>query len=338
MRLRSIILFIIIIAVMSACGNSAEPTATSAPLPTDTVVAPAVLTSTPTVPLAVLVIPTDLDPDTSNLYQTTVYDLTQQSGLRFQVRNAFTEADLEPGLQVVIAVSTDPGIAPLAAAAPQVQFLAVNIPNISAGGNVSVLGNNAQTDTAAFLAGYTAALISEDYRIGMMMPKDSADAIRALNAYANGKVFYCGTCPQNFFYSWSYPQYIEIPADVDVNTYNAYADILILQYKVDTIFIHPEVYTEDLANYIGTTGTTMIGTINPEQLPAGWAMTIQPDVIKAIQNAWPDLLSGKGGVTVQSPLGLGDVDPEIITPGKRRDVEQKLLELQTGLINIDTVP
>lgn len=337
MRLRSIILFIII-AVMSACGNSAEPTATSAPLPTDTVVAPPVLTSTPTVPLAVLVIPTDLDPDTSNLYQTTVYDLAQQSGLRFQVRNAFTEADLEPGLQTVIAVSTDPGIAALAAAAPQVQFLAINIPNITAGGNVSVLGNNAQTDTAAFLAGYTAALISDDYRIGMMMPKDNADAIRALNAYTNGMVFYCGTCPRNFFYAWSYPQYIEIPADVDVNTYNAYADILILQYKVNTIYIHPDVYTEELANYIGTTGTTMIGTISPEQLPAGWAMTIQPDVIKAIQNAWPDLLSGKGGVTVQSPLGLADVDPEIITPGKRRPVEQMLSDLQAGLINIDTVP
>jgi len=337
-RLRAIILFVVIVIVVSACGNNAEPVATSAPISTETLTPPPVLTPTPTIPLAVLVLPADLDPDTSDLYQKTVYDLTQQSGIRFQVRNSFTTAELEPGLQVVIAVSTDPGITELAAAAPQVQFLAINIPNVAAGGNVSVLGNNSQTDISAFLAGYTAALIADDYRIGMMMPKDNADAIGALNAYANGMVFHCGTCPRIFFYSWSYPQYIEIPADVDVNTYNAYADILILQYKVNTIYIHPHVYTEDLANYIGTTGTSMIGTISPEQLPAGWVMTIQPDVIKAIQNAWPNLISGQGGVTVQSPLGLADVDPSLLSPGKQRLVEQTLNDLQTGLININAVP
>ena len=338
MRLRSIILFVVIIIVVSACGNSTEPAATSASIPTDTLTPPPALTPTPTIPLAVLVVPGELDPDTSNLYQKTVYDLTQQSGHRFQVRNTFTTADLEPGLQVVIAVSTDPGIAELAAAAPQVQFLAINIPNVAAGGNVSVLGNNSQTDIAAFLAGYTAALITDDYRIGMMMPKDNADAIRALNAYANGMVFYCGICRPFYYLPWAFPQYIEIGADEDVNNYDAYADILMLQYKVGTIYIYPDVYTEDLANYIGTTGTYMIGTISPEQRPAGWVMTIQPDVIKAIQNAWPDLISGQGGVTVQSPLGLADVDPSLLSPGKQRLVEQTLSDLQTGLININAVP
>lgn len=338
MRFRSILLFTVIMAVVSACGAGAQPEATSAPIATDTVVPAPALTSTPTVPLAVLVIPAELDPDTSNLYQKTVYDLTQQSGLRFQVRNSFTEVDLEPGLQIVIAVSTDPGIATLAAAAPQVQFLAINIPNITAGGNISVLGNNAQTELAAFLAGYTAAMITDDYRIGMLMPKDNGDAIRALNAYANGMVFYCGLCRPFYYVPWAYPQYLEISAEEDKNNYDAYADILMLQYKVETIFIYPDVYTEDLANYIGTTGTYVIGMNTPEQRPAGWVMTIQPDVIKAIQNAWPDLVSGRGGVTVQSPLGLADVDPDILSPGKQRLVEQTLGELQAGLININSVP
>lgn len=333
MRIRFIVLFAIALMLVSACGTNPEPPATTAPIATETVTAPPALTPTAATPLAVLVLPADLDPDTSNLYQKTVYDLTQQSGYRFQVRNALTAADLEPGLQVVIAVSTDPGIAELAAAAPQVQFLAINLPNITAGGNVSVLANNLQTDIAAFLAGYTAAMITDEYRIGMMIPKDNADAIRALNAFANGMTYYCGTCPRIYFYNWSYPQYIEIPADEDVNNYDAYSDILMSQYKVDTIYIYPDVYTQDLATYIGTTGTSMIGTISPEQRPAGWVMTIQPDVIKAIQNAWPQLISGQGGLTVQSPLGLADVDPSLLSPGKQRDVEEKLGELQAGRIS-----
>jgi hypothetical protein len=336
-RQRFIILFVILAAMLGACGGG-QSNATLTPLPTDTPLSPPTLTATPTTPLAILVLPADLDPDTSNLYQKTVYDLTQASGLRFQVRNTLTTADLEPGLQIVIALPPDPGIAALAAAAPQVQFLAINIPEVAAGGNISVLGSNSKTDISAFLAGYTAALITDDYRIGMLMPKDNPDAIRALNAYATGKAFYCGICRPLYFHSWTYPQYLEIPAEEDPANYDAYADILILQYKVGTIYLHPDIVTSDLTTYIGTTGVYMIGTISPEQRPAGWVMTIQPDVIKAIQNAWPGLINGQGGVTVQSPLGLADIDPSILPPGKQRLVEQTLSDLQAGLISTGANP
>ena len=332
-----LIIFLLFMLVLSACGGG-EAAGTSTPVPTDTPTVPPTLTPTAATPLAILVLPADLDPDTSNLYQKTVYDLTQVSGMRFQVRNSLTAADLEPGLQVVIALPPDPGIAALAAAAPQVQFLAINIPELAAGGNISVLGNNAQTDVAAFLAGYTAAMITDDYRIGMLMPKDNPDALRALNAYASGMKYYCGTCRPVLFYSWAYPQYVEIPAEEDKTHYNAFADILILQYKVGTIYIHPDVSTTDVQNYIGTTGVYMIGTRTPEQQPAGWVMTIQPDVIKAIQNAWPGLLSGQGGIIVQSPLGLSDIDPVILSPGKQRLVEQTLNDLQAGLISTGVTP
>ena len=336
MRFRSIILFIVTLALLSACGKNAQPPATSLAISTETLTPAPSFTATPATPLAILVLPADLDTDTSNLYQKTVYDLTQQSGMRFQVRNQLSAADLESGLKIVIAVSVDPGIASLASAAPQIQFLAINIPNIAAGGNVSVLGNNTQGDVAAFLAGYTAALITDDYRIGMMLPKDNADAMRALTAYANGMTYSCGTCRPRYFYSWTYPQYVAIPAEEDKNNYHAWADILMLQYKVGTIYIYPDVYTEDLANYIGTTGVAIMSTVAPEQKPAGWVMTIQPDVLKAIQNAWPQLVSGQGGITVQSPLGLAEVDPDLLSPGKQRLVEQTLDELQSGLISTGT--
>jgi len=330
-RPRFAILFVVIAVILSACG-AGEPAATSTPIPTNTQIVPPTLTATPVVPLAILVIPANLDADTSNLYQQTVYDLAQASGFRFQVRNTLTPVDLEPGLKVVIALPPDFGIAALAAAAPQVQFLAINIPDITPGGNVSVLGNNSQSDISAFLAGYTAALITDDYRIGMMIPKDNADALRALNAYASGMTFYCGICRPFYYLNWTFPQYIEIPADEDEANYDAYADILMLQYKVRTIYLHPDIATSDLATYIGTTGASMIGTTTPEQRPAGWVMTIQPDVIKAIQNAWPSLINGQGGVTVQSPLGLGDIDPSLLSLGKQRLVEQTLSDLQAGFI------
>ena len=330
-----LVIFGILIAVtlgLSACGSASESSLTPTPLPTDTLVPLPTLTATPVVPLAILVLPATLDAETSNLYQKTVYDLAQSAGMRFQVRNTLTTADLEPGLQVVIALPPDPGIVALAAAAPNVQFLAINMPDVTAGGNLSVLGGNSQSDIAAFLAGYTAALITDDYRIGMMMPKANADAIRAFNAYANGMKFYCGVCRPFYFFNWSFPQYIEIPPEETQDNYDAYSDVLISQYKVRTIYLHPEIATTDLETYIGTTGVLMIGTVTPEQRPAGWVMTIQPDVIKAIKIAWPQLVSGQGGLAVQSPLGLSDIDPLLLSPGKQRLVEQMLQDLQAGFV------
>jgi hypothetical protein len=328
---RFISLFIAIVVLLSACGRN-EATATITPAPTDMPLVPPTLTAVPATPLAILVLPADLDPDTSELYQKTVYDLAQASGLRFQVRNALSAADLEPGLKVVIALPPDPGIAALAAAAPQVQFLAINMPGVAAGGNISVLGDNSQSDISAFLAGYTAALITEDYRIGMLLPKDNPDALRALNAYASGMVFYCGICRPFYYLPWTFPQYLEIGAEEDPANYDAYADYLLQNFKVETIYLYPDVATQELMTYIGTTGMYTIGTVSPEPRPAGWVMTIQPDVNQAIQNAWPGLVSGQGGVTVQSPLGLADVDPALLSPGKQRLVEQTLSDLQAGLI------
>jgi len=344
-RVELITFFILIGILLSACGGG-DASFTSTPIPTGTSTPPPTLTSTPTVPLAILVIPADLDADTSNLYQKTVYDLAQASGLRFQVLNTLAAAEIEPGLQIVIALPPDPGIAALAAAAPQVQFLAINIPGLTAGGNLSVLGDIAQTDISAFLAGYTAALTTADYRIGMMIPKDNADAQRAFVSFRNGLTFHCGLCKPVYFPGFClaenlqacYPQYIEIPQDEDKSRYGPYADYLILQRSVETIYVYPEIATPDLLTYIGTTGTSMIGTETPEQRPAGWMMTIQPDVIKAIQNAWPDLISGQGGITVQSPLGLSDIDPALLSPGKQRLVEQTLNDLQAGFINTGVGP
>jgi hypothetical protein len=332
-RPRFFIPLIVTVLILSACaGGGSAVDVTATPAPTETPVLPPTLTATPTVPLAILVLPADMDVEVSDLYQKTVYDLAQASGMRFQVRNNLTTADLEPGLKIVIALLTDPGISVLAAAAPDVQFLAINITGIVPGGNISVLGGNSQSDIASFLAGYTAAMVTDDYRIGMLMPKGNNDAIRMFNAYANGMKFYCGFCRPFYYLPWSFPQYLEIPAEEDENNYDAFADILILQFKVRTLFIHPDIDTQDLVDYIGTTGVFMIGTVTPEQRPAGWIMTIQPDTVRAIQTAWPQLLSGQGGITVQSPLGLSDIDPDLLSPGKQRLVQKTLDDLQAGYI------
>ncbi|RIK50451.1 MAG: hypothetical protein DCC59_13500, partial [Chloroflexi bacterium] len=66
--------------------------------------------------------------------------------------------------------------------------------------------------------------------------------------------------------------------------------------------------------------------------PGGWVMTVTPDTIKAIQSAWSQLIAGQGGQSVQSPLGIADVDPGILSEAKLRLVQETLDALISGRI------
>jgi len=330
---------LILIALLAACGQSA-PDATPAPIPTETPIPTPVPTATPSTPLAILVMPANLDSAMYDLYQTTVYDLAQQAGFRFQVRNTLSELDLEPGLRVVIALPPDPGpgIAALAAAAPQAQFLAINIPDLTAGGNISVLANNIQTDIVAFMAGYIGALITDDYRIGMIYPDGNQDALSALDAYTNGKTYFCGICQPYYYLPYDFPQSIPIPSTEPPENYGGYAVYLIQQRKVNFIYVYPDVATPELLAYIGSSGAVQIGRTPEGGVPLYWAASLSPDTIGAIQAAWPNLVAGQGGQAVQSPLTLTDVDSTLLSPAKQEKAEQILAELLAGRISPHSIP
>jgi hypothetical protein len=294
----------------------------------------ATIVPTLSTPLAILVIPADFDQAASDVYQKTLYDLTQASGYRFQVRNTLTPEDLaDSTLKVVVAVPPDPGVVSMAASAPNVQFLAVDIPGLTAGGNISVLAPNNAVEIPAFLAGYVASMLVEEYHIGMIIPKDDTNAQRAFQAFANGKTYYCGLCNTFYVNAITYPTVVEIPADESPSRYGGYANVLINDRKVDALYIYPSLSDEEFLNYVGTTGVLIIGASRPGATrPGGWVMTIQPDSVKAIQLAWPGLVAGQGGQSVQSPIGLVDVDPSILTPGRERLARETLDALLAGRI------
>ncbi len=322
--------------LLGSCGPKAAPTPDAPPTPIPTVTPIA----TEAVPLAILVVPADMDPAQSNLYQAAVYELAQAAGYRFQVRNTLTAADLEPSLKIAVVLPPDPGLAALAAAAPQAQFLAVNVPGVAPGGNVSVIGSQNRPDLVGFLFGYISAMVAAeyDYRIGMIAPQGDPNAQAAFAAFRNGMIYFCGTCPKAYYYfdiygnALEYPQLVEIPADEKLEHYPAYAQIL-KDKKVAMAYVFPSIVTTDLLTAIGVEGIITIGDVTPDPRPLYWTASLQPDAVKAIQAAWPDLLAGRGGQTFTPPFALTDVDPNILTPGKLQMVEQVLADLLAGRIN-----
>lgn len=334
MRVKQTLFVILFVAILTACGGSETPeVAAPTAVPSHTPLPPATPIPTLSTPLALLILPPDMDQAASDLYQKTVYDLALASGYRFQVRNGITPEDLaDPTLKVVIALPPDPGVTSYAPTAPNVQFLAVNIPDVTAGGNISVLAPNTQVELPAFLAGYTLAMLVNEYHIGMLYPEGDANAVAAVNAFNNGMRYYCGLCEGVYIDLISYPAILAIPANEDPAKYGGYANVLINDNRVGGLYIYPSLASDDLLSYVGTQGALLIGISRPEPRPGGWVMTITPDTVKAIQSAWPQLIAGQGGQNVQSPLGLADVDPNILSEGKLRLVQETLDALVAGRI------
>ena len=334
MRIKILSLFLTLIFVSCSAGPAASEV-TVTPGPSDTPVPTAGPAATLPAPLVILVLPADMNAQKSQDYQTLVYNLAQTAGYRFQLLNKLTSADLalEPNLKVVIALPPDPGIVDLAAAAPGAQFLAVNIPDIKPGGNVSTLGGKEPPiDKVAFMAGYIAAMITDDFRTGVVLHKDSSDSDAIASAFGAGQMFYCGLCHPALPPYVDYPQSTLIPSDAKPAEYTAYADLLIRQ-GVQTIFLPPTLDTPELLQYLPTVGVLMIGTESPTTNVSGWLLTLQPDYLEDVKAAWPDLIGGKGGQAFAAPLALTDVNSDLLSEGKQRLAKQTLSDLLADKIS-----
>ncbi|GAB4401046.1 MAG: hypothetical protein OHK0031_19390 [Anaerolineales bacterium] len=328
--------FLLLTILLAAC--SGVPAAAETPAPSATPRPTVGPTPTPGLPLAILFIPADLNEETSNAYQSAVYDLAQSAGMRFQVRNQLSAADLEPELKIVVALPPAAGLRELAAAAPQAQFLAVNVPDVSAGGNLSTLSAaGIRIDQQAFIAGFIAAITTEDYRSGVITRKDTPESAAIQAAFRAGQEFFCGLCNPYAGPFEEYPLAIEIPADAKPAEYGAYADFL-LRKQVSTLFLQPGIDAPELLDYLTIVGAFTIGAQTPAKAYPNWVVTLQPNYLDALKSVWPQLLTGQGGQNFAAPLTFTDINEEIFTPGKQNLAAQTLRDLNDGFISTGVQP
>jgi len=341
---RKLVFLLFTLVLLTACtlrGNATPAPVVPTSIPTTTA-SPTPISK----PLTILVLPADLPLAESDQYQKLVYDLTQANGMRFQVRNVLTPADMAfegPALKVVVALPPDPGLAALTAAAPGVQFLAVSIPGLAAASNLSSIGaSGLPVDQQAFLAGYIAGIVAPEWRVGILSQKDTPGGDAAVTAFGNGYHFYCGDCfNPNFSQPFShglYPIIVRIPTDAPASDYTGYANLLIQNF-VKVAFLYPDIATPDLLSYMSQNGVLLISQKLPgEDVRPNWIASIQPDLISAVKGIFPDLVSGKGGQVAPTLLSLTDVNPDLLSDAKMRLVQNVLNGLQDGTIGTGVNP
>lgn len=339
-------LFISAVLLLSlpACRSS-EPTAT--PLVTSTVTLPAtqpavtatdVATSTPapTSAQVILIALPGSDAAETAALQETLAQLAAQDGLSFETVTDLADVQSGPETRLVVALPPDPGIASLAAANPTLQFLAVGFPEIQVAPNLSVIrADGERLDQQGFLAGYLAAVITQDWRVGMISQSDTPAGKAARNGFANGVIFYCGLCRPAYPPFIQYPVFVDLPAGADQQ---AAVDTL-AGNAVKTVYVFPGAADASLLDALAQAGMQIIGAGAPPPQAAGqWVASILVDEMGAVRQIWPRLLAGEGGLDLSTPMVLSERNAALFSQGRQRVVDKMLTDLLAGFVDSGVDP
>lgn len=330
---------ILIAGLLVACNKApATPTATPElviiPTATQEVLPTPTATQTPAPSLAVLLAGPGADMEQAGVLQTLLNDTITEADLHWQVRQQLTPADLTSAVRLVVALPPDPGLAALAAAAPETQFLAVGIPGLEPVANLSVVGaQGPRPDQQGFIAGYIAAMLTPDWRVGAITISDSAEGRAARSGFLNGAVFFCGLCNQSYPPFYSYPRYVELPVSASSAEWQAAANHMI-DYYVETVYVAPGAGDPIMLSTLAAAGINLIGSGTPaEAIRPNWVISFNSDPLALVQQVLPEILAGQGEQNLPLPLEFTQINAELLTPGKQALAEQILADLLSGYID-----
>jgi hypothetical protein len=310
-------------------------------LPTDTVPAPTPTPSPTPLPEQVLLVSAPAaDSSGGARLQEALQNLAVESGLELNIVPSLTPQALGSEVRLVVVAPPGDNLAELAAASPQTSFLAVGIPGLQAGGNLSVIGPQGERpDLQGFLAGYIAAVITDDWRVGVIGLTDVPAGQAASQAFLSGAEYFCGLCNPPFP-PFAYPLLAELPAAAAASEWQALADDLTSTEKdVRTIYLAANAGGQDLISYLAGKNINLIGSqLPPNEYKDRWAATVFADPLPALETMWPELMNGSTGLEQPMPVGYNDVNPAIFSPGRQKLVDRLLQDLQAGLIDSGVDP
>lgn len=263
--------------------------------------------------------------------QETLSGLAVQDGLTFEMITELSSLQFAPDTRLVVALPPDPGIANLAAANPQVQFLALGVSDVQVADNLSLIGSAGERlDQQGFLAGYLAAVITQDWRVGVIGPSNSPAGKAARNGFTNGVIFFCGLCRPAYPPFIQYPLVVDLPAGADPQT----AVDTLVNNAVKTVYVVPTGTDAALLDLLAQAGLQIIASGAPSpQIANQWVAGISMDEMGALRQIWPRLLAGEGGLDLSAPLALVERNATLFTIGRQRLVDKILTDLLAGYVD-----
>jgi len=292
-----IFLTIISAFLFSGCGRSVEP---SQPIENDPIPT-ALPTPLPAADRTVLVRPANADPNLAAQAEMILRELSAGSGLEFEIRESLINNEVTSDMKVVVLLERPENLGSLAASAPATQFIALTSDEWNPTENVSVIRQ--RKENTAFMAGYIAAMLAPNYRVGALL---SAEEASFNQAFINGVYYYCGFCSSQIFPLNAYPVIATRPAGSPPSAWQAAFDEINVS-KVNVLFVSDAAASPELFTYLSAMDVALIGTQSPsEEGRSRWVVTVFSDGTAPLRNIWPDLLAGIGGKTLNASINVAD--------------------------------
>ena len=295
-------------------------------------------TPTPLAPVGVLLTPEGSDQQLAAELNSIIGGYIRDQGLRFQVLVNLTAEDFERDeYEIVVVLSPYPGVSDLAESFPDTKFLAVGFNDLEPSDNLSILrSGGGEFDVQGFIAGYIAAMITPDWRVGALSVQENEDALAARDGFRVGVKYYCGLCNPKYAptgINYLYPKFIDLPQDASDSDIIANIDYLV-DRAVNTFYIVPGVGTQSIYRSLVGYQKLIIGSGSDyrEEYRDFWIITLKYDLLLALNEVWPLFLSAETGFVESPPLLLTDINYDLLSEGKLMLVEKILEEVTSGFI------
>ena len=340
----TVLVYVLLLLALFACSsiqseNTPSITQESNPTPTRQLTATLAPTTTQLPRRVVLLAPSGSEQAIVDELAGVLEELSNQQGLRFETRQSLGPTDFEAdGIILVIALPGDPGLKELINQAPKTQFLAIDYPDMQLGSNLSLIQTSRdRPDTPAFIAGYIAAVVTTDWRAGVIIPAGSSVGEVIRESFANGMYFFCGLCRSVYppYPIPGYPLFYELSPGATLNDWQAGIDYF-KEWQVQTVYVSKPVDEDPLLTALAQAGFNLITARKPPTgMEASWIASISSgDIGGKIRALFPKLLGGEGGQSIVLAPVIEAANPDLFSPGRQNMVEVMIADLTAGYIDI----
>ena len=236
------------------------------------------------------------------------------------------------GTKIMVVFSGLDNLAEVAASNPQTQFITTAV-NTAAAANISTLAANPLH--LAFMAGYLAAMTSEDWRAGALI-SDPVN-VGLADAFINGGEYLCGRCTPAYAPQIFYPVTYSTGGANDSASWVAQAQTMWSETYANSVYIdtaadYPEVLDVFIDKILYSSNLASANLTR-------YAAILGGDLPSTLQTALPELLAGTGGKTYNARVGLLVINnPEVITEAKQARFNEVSQALVDNLITPQSVP
>lgn len=334
-------IFVLIMLLLVACGqkplDSTPTTVVEATIPipqvTEELETP---TATLSVPLIIILNPEANVQLMMDELRPVLENLAGQAGMQVEEWQQLSSAELDQrDARVIVVFEPNTEINQLAAMYPNINFLGIGIQEAEPASNISLIRvSNATQDVKNFLAGYIAAVVTQDWRAGLISQIADPIGKTAQIAFDNGMSYFCGFC-QPVYPPYPIPGY---PLVYELSETAADIEMLIAYFKewqVQTVYVLPPMDQDEYLLALAQAGFNLIAERKPPQgLESQWIASIVPaDMAEAVAVALSRILAGETSMVIDLPLEVVEINPDLFSQGRQDLVRVTMDDLLAGFIS-----